>query len=246
MYSKLCEALVDSGYQSYLFRDYPKSVSAPDKPRLFLRHDVDSMPPAAVELAKIESELGLKSTFFFRCVRSAFDPDVIETIHEMGMEVGYHYETLDRADGIPQRAIEITKDDLKRLRQIAPVTTVAMHGNPLTPYDNRDLWKYYDYHDLGIKLEAYEIISDKLKYFTDTGRNWDETRGNMLDMGKTVTEIRLTDTPSLIRYVQKNIADVCISAHPNRWSSQPLIWSYNLAYDTTGNIVKGLLKLVRK
>ncbi len=246
MYRRLCGALAESGYRSLLMRDFAETRAETGKARLFLRHDVDSMPHSAIDLAKIEKEHGLAATYFFRCVKSAFDPAVIATIHEMGMECGYHYETLDRAKGDYEKAIAITRDDLAELRAIAPVTTMAMHGNPLTPYDNRDLWTKYDYRDFGINLEAYQIISDKLKYFNDTGRNWDETRGNLLDMGKTVTELRLTDTPSLIRYVQSNIEDVCISAHPNRWSSKPLIWSYNLAYDTTGNIVKGLIKLVRK
>ena len=164
----------------------------------------------------------------------------------MGMECGYHYETLDRAKGDFERAMEITRADLEALRRIAPVTTMAMHGNPLTPFDNRDLWTKYDYRKFGINLEAYQIISEKLKYFNDTGRNWDETRGNLLDMGKTVTSLGLTDTLSLIRYVQTNVEDVCISAHPNRWSSKPHIWAYNFAYDSTGNLVKGMIKLVRR
>lgn len=246
MYRKLCAALVDAGYHSLLMCDFSTTIAEPGKPRLFLRHDVDSMPHSAIDLAKIEKEHGLLATYFFRCVKSAFVPEVIASIRDMGMECGYHYETLDRAKGDYEKAIAITKDDLQMLRAIAPVTTMAMHGNPLTPYDNRDLWKKYDYRDFGINLEAYQIISDRLKYFNDTGRNWDETRGNLLDMGTTVTQLRLTDTPSLIRYVQENREDVCISAHPNRWSSRPLIWSYNLAFDTTGNIVKGLIKLVRK
>lgn len=245
MYERLCRALVESGYRSVLMRDWRKAASD-GRPVLYLRHDVDSLPPAALDLARIEREHGLVATYFFRCVPKAFDAGVIRSIQAMGMECGYHYETLDRAQGNFARAIEITRDDLARLRALAPVTTMAMHGNPLTKYDNRDLWTKYDYREFGIELEAYEIVNSGVPYFTDTGRNWDETRGNLLDMGKERAQIRLTGTPSLIAYVQQNRKDVCISAHPNRWSSRPAVWLYNLAYDTTGNLVKGMIKLVRK
>ncbi len=246
MYRKLCRSVAEGGYQTLRMRDFSQSAGGSNKPRLFLRHDVDSMPNSAIDLAQIEIEHGLTATYFFRCVESAFDPRVISSIHEMGMECGYHYETLDRAAGDFEKAIEITRTDLAMLRKLAPITTMAMHGNPLTPYDNRNLWTKYDFHEFGIELEAYQIISDRLRYFTDTGRNWDETRGNLLDMGTHRTQIRLTDTESLIQYIQHNREDVCVSAHPNRWSSKPLTWTYNLAYDTAGNIVKGLIKVVRK
>ncbi len=246
MFRELCRALVEVGYRSELMRDYRGGQSGGTQPRVYLRHDVDSRPRAALDLAQIEQELGLQATYFFRCVKSAFDESVIRSIHEMGMECGYHYETLDRAGGDFAKALEITREDLERLRAIAPVTTMAMHGNPLTPYDNRDLWKKHDYKDFGITLEAYEIVNSGVPYFTDTGRNWDETRGNLLDMGTQVSRVRLTDTPSLIRHFQEKRADICISAHPNRWSSSPLIWLYNLVYDSTGNAVKGMIKLVRR
>ncbi len=246
-YRDLCRALVEAGYRSYTFGEYYQSITAGEGARLFLRHDVDFRIPTALDLAEIEVEHGLKATYFFRLVDSAFNPDVIKRIADLGMEVGYHYEALDRAKGDYERAIEIVKEDLRKLREFGPVKSMAMHGNPLTPYDNRDLWKQYDYREFGIEVAAYFSLDySKIRYFTDTGRNWDETRGNLYDTVSHSAGVKLTNTKSLIKHLREEVADTCILTHPNRWSSNPLYWSWNLAYDTLGNIVKGVLKIVRR
>jgi len=49
-----------------------------------------------------------------------------------------------------------------------------MHGSPLSKWDNRDLWKRYNYRDFGIIGEPYfDVNFDKVLYLTDTGRRWD-------------------------------------------------------------------------
>ncbi len=55
-----------------------------------------------------------------------------------------------------------------------PVSTVCMHGSPLSRVSNLDLWKKYDYRGLGIIAEPYlDIDFDEVFYLTDTGRRWD-------------------------------------------------------------------------
>jgi hypothetical protein len=246
-YRSLCRTLAESGYKPITFGEYYESESHDGEARVFLRHDVDSRVPSALDLAAIEQECGLRATYFFRLVKSAFVPDVIKRIAEMGMEVGYHYEALDRAKGDYELALKIVEEDLSRLRELAPVKSMAMHGNPLTPYNNRDLWKEHDYHEFGIEVSAYLSLDyQKIRYFTDTGRNWDETRGNLYDTVSHSTGVRLTSTKSLIAYLREEVADTCILTHPNRWSSNPFFWCWNLGYDLTGNVVKGILKIVRR
>jgi len=49
-----------------------------------------------------------------------------------------------------------------------------MHGSPMSRWDSRLLWKYYDYKDFGITGEPYfDVDFDKVMYLTDTGRRWD-------------------------------------------------------------------------
>jgi hypothetical protein len=57
-----------------------------------------------------------------------------------------------------------------------------MHGSPLSKWDNRDLWKRYDYRDFGIIAEPYfDLDFDEVFYLTDTGRRWDGDRVSVRD-----------------------------------------------------------------
>jgi hypothetical protein len=79
-------------------------------------------------------------------------------------------------------AIESFNKNLKKLRELAPVKTICMHGSPMNRWDNRLLWKYYDYHDFGIVGEPYfDINFDEVLYLTDTGRRWDGDSFNVRD-----------------------------------------------------------------
>ncbi|MCX5718405.1 MAG: hypothetical protein NT055_00310, partial [Nitrospirae bacterium] len=70
--------------------------------------------------------------------------------------------------------IESFANNLGKLRKIIPVKTICMHGSPMSRWDSRLLWKYYDYHDFGIVGEPYfDIDFDEVLYLTDTGRRWD-------------------------------------------------------------------------
>jgi len=246
MYRRLCETLVAGSYCSVPMGDYPKSMPENDRRRVILRHDVDRFPSTAVVLAEIEHSLGLTATYFFRCVKGAFKPSVIAQVRDLGMEIGYHYECLDRADGDVDRAFSIAREDLRLLREIAPVKTMAMHGNPLTPYDNRDIWKKHDYHQLGIEVAAYFSIDySKTPYYTDTGRNWDENKGNLYDTVTGKSDAGLSSTPALIAHLENQQSDCCISTHPHRWTNNLLLWTFNLLYDNAGNFAKLIIKKLR-
>ncbi len=247
VYRRLCAAVAKSGYRAYKLGDYHESMSTAKQPRLFLRHDVDYLPKTALDLARIEIDNGLVASYFFRCVKSAFDPKVIAKIRDMGMEVGYHYETFHRAKGDYALAWKLTREDLEKLRAVAPIKAAAMHGNALSPFDNRTIWKQHDFRELGIEVEAY-LTPDfsKIRYLTDTGRNWHPTRGNMYDQVAYKIDAALSDTNSVIAYLTHNRADTCILTHPNRWSSNPALWTWNLLFDNAANTAKGLLKFVRR
>jgi hypothetical protein len=104
----------------------------------------------------------------------------------MGHEIGFHYEVMDKANGNPEKAIEIFKRELEDLRIITrgvtEIRTVCMHGNPLKPWSNRDLWKKYDFRDFGIEGEPYFSIDySKVFYLTDTGRTWADLKIRVKD-----------------------------------------------------------------
>lgn len=245
MYHRLCRAIDEAGYRTIIMGRYFDTGDS-DAPRLMLRHDVDRDPELSLQMAQIEKEHGLVSTYLFRVVDSVFQPRVIKAIAELGMEIGYHYECLDKAKGDYERAFKIAGEDLARLRKLTPIKTMAMHGNPLTRWDNRDLWKKYDFRELGIEVAAYLNINyKKVRYFSDTGRTWDETRGNIYDFVGDQPKHALKTTPDLIGFISDHKQETCILIHPNRWTDKLSKWLYNWAYDLAGNTVKAILKLMR-
>ena len=70
-------------------------------------------------------------------------------------------------------AIELFEKHLDQFRKYYPIQTICMHGSPLSKWDNKDLWKKYNYKDFGIIGEPYfDIDFSKVLYLTDTGRRW--------------------------------------------------------------------------
>lgn len=175
-----------------------------DSPRFtILRHDVDELPVNSMEFAEIQSSLGITSTYYFRSISGSFDKRIIESIAGLGHEIGYHYEdmsfawaklkTVDRRlmaeeESLVRKVVDIGiesfNEHLTRLREIAQVKTICMHGSPMNRWDSRLLWKYYDYHDLGIVGEPYfDLDFEEVMYLTDTGRRWDGDSVSVRDKG---------------------------------------------------------------
>ena len=99
-YKELCLALLDSGYTpltvySYLVLEGKKKNN--NNKLVVLRHDIDRKLGNALRMAELEHELGIQSTYYFR-VPYTFKPEIIGKIHDLGHEVGYHYEVLSKAN----------------------------------------------------------------------------------------------------------------------------------------------------
>jgi len=93
IYKKLLSELLAEEYEFLTFCDF---IQTQDKNRkkTILRHDVDKKIENALEIAQIENEMGIKSSFYFRYSKAVFDPEIIEKISNLEHEIGYHYENL--------------------------------------------------------------------------------------------------------------------------------------------------------
>jgi hypothetical protein len=181
-YKLLLKTLLKQGFSFSSLNSIPGSTQK----SIFLRHDVDLHPDRALKTAFIEREMGLKGSYYFRCVPESFDEEIITQINSLGHEIGYHYEDLslmaqrrttnDKRQTereIADLGIESFARNLERLRSLVPVNTICMHGSPLSRWDSRLLWKYYDYKDFGIESEPYfDVDFSEMLYLTDTGRRW--------------------------------------------------------------------------
>jgi hypothetical protein len=181
IYKKLIIELLGSGYEFVTFAEFIRNQSTKKK-WIVLRHDVDRKPLRSLRMAVLERNLGIEGTYYFRVIKNDFPDEAIKRIAELGHEIGYHYDDLNVSHGDPEKALDSFNKNLAQLRTMAPVVTVCMHGSPLSRFDNRDLWKKYDYHHHGIIGEPYfDINFNEVLYLTDTGRRWDGEKVSVRD-----------------------------------------------------------------
>jgi tetratricopeptide (TPR) repeat protein len=245
-YEELCLALLDSGYTPLTVYSYLMGKQKSNNKLVVLRHDIDRRPGNALRMAELEHELGIQSTYYFRFPYT-FKLDIIEKIHDLGHEIGYHYEVLSKANGDYEKAVELFEQELSEFRNIVDVKTVGMHGSPLSKYDNRDLWKRYDFKVFGIVGEAYLSIKN-VNYFSDTGRSWN-VKNKMRDFMPGNNDnglIGVNTTDELINLIKsERVERLYILAHPERWASNNIEWSFNYMKDFVFNVGKKLLMVVR-
>jgi hypothetical protein len=243
-YESLLIALKKSPHKTYTVKEWIRQ-----KPQegILLRHDVDRWPKNALEMAALEAKYSIESTYYFRIGKHTFVPSIIKEISAMGHEIGYHYEDLSLAGGDYQKAIALFSMHLEKLREIVPIDTIAMHGRPLSKFDNRDLWKAFKLQDHSLLGEAFLSIDySSVYYHTDTGRSWSESSINLRDSVNGLAFKKVSSTNSLIRAI-KNNAKVAIAlvAHPERWNNGATAWSVYFLFDMTVNIIKSILRYVR-
>ncbi|MCD6599819.1 MAG: hypothetical protein J7L19_04550 [Dehalococcoidia bacterium] len=248
-YRSLCYAALNSQYSFLTVGAYLTTRKLIEK-CIILRHDVDRKPQRALRMARVEREFGIKSTYYFRFNRKVFRTDLIKEIASMGHEIGYHYETLDKAKGDYARAIQIFGRELEEFRKIADVKTICMHGNPLTKWDNRDLWTKYDFKEFGLIGEAYLSFRD-VPYLSDTGRTWsdqhkikDHLPQTTSNHSKSDGSPMVTSTDDIIELIKKEqLRHAYLLVHPERWSNSLIGWITDLVMDTAVNLAKRILML---
>ena len=95
-YTQLLKSLHNAGF---FFQTFTEFINRPKDKVVILRYDVDLLPENSLRFAKIQAELGIKGSYYFRAVPESWDEKIIREIAGMGHEVGYHYENMDVAFG---------------------------------------------------------------------------------------------------------------------------------------------------
>lgn len=266
-YRKLLDKALQHGFSIHGIEKYlanRKEGFVPEDKFIAIRHDVDYFPGRALELAIIESEYGLETTYYIR--RRFFDDKVelIRAIARLKHQIGYHYEEVDTHQKAPN--LQIERDavgffigsllDLDRLG--FPIRTVCPHGNPLTDVDNRQvvhLLRDENFLDrIAFTYDRNEIrdkISDRLLgdasiditgedfdlYIPDTGRF--NPKYNLKDRidNCVITGLKSIDDFSHILR-QEQHTRIYMNMHPDRWSGKMTTWFFDFAFDTAKNMVK--------
>jgi len=263
-YRQLLQSIKESGYSFFTFEDWCDGKATGNY--VILRHDVDLKAENSLAVARIEAEMGISATYYFRIVPQSNKPDIILSIAELGHEIGYHYEDMAICQGDSGKAKEHFILQLEYFRNFYPVRTICMHGSPTSKWDNRELWKSIDYRDLGVIGEPYldflSTVSEngmERSYFTDTARMWDGEKYNLRDKSPNLkqndpaietqrinsatdyTESRkIHSTFDLISWFNNLPAKngIMITTHPQRWTDHPTAWILELVKQSIKNRIK--------
>lgn len=247
-YQKYIQAIKNSYTNIYRFDEFLSMAYPPDSFCL-IRHDVDRRPKKALQMALLENEQQVCATYYFRSKPHTFKPEIINKIASLGHEIGYHYESLSDQKGNMGLAINDFENNLKKLQAITPIKTLAMHGRPLSPFDNRDMWrsnenKFMLREKYGVLGEVYLYIDyNDIAYMNDTGRNWTSARLNRRDIVKTGIKLTIENREELYAYLKTGrYSKIVFQVHPERWSSSTIDYYFELSKDHLKNVLKTVLK----
>ncbi|MDB9744222.1 methyltransferase domain-containing protein [Fibrobacterales bacterium] len=148
--------------QNRVIVNFENFFDQPNTKKLLLRHDVDFNISDAHKMAKIESELGIKSTYFILISGNMYNPfsskniKLIKDIVSMGHEIGIHYdEPLNEAVSLLEHIIG------------KPVRAASQH-NPTINGTISSGKKLIDAYDKRI-FEEFNFT-----YVSDSGKQWRE------------------------------------------------------------------------
>lgn len=159
------------GYWLPKVRDVAFGV--PDRRFFLIRHDVDVNPWAALKMARVECEEQAVSTYYFRLHAPYYNlleqqvRDIVLEIHELGHEVGLHYEPgyfLERG----RDPVEGTRADIRIFEELVGFRThsIAQHqpaqGPVLGEIDPERPCAYQP------------ALVRHMPYFGDSGHHWRE------------------------------------------------------------------------
>lgn len=238
-YKQMCKSALESDLKNIRVKDYFLN----DINKFFImRHDVDRKSKSALKMASIEEDMGIVSTYYFRYKKDVFDPYIIKKIEDMGHEIGYHYEVLDKTKGAIEKAGEVFRKELAEFRRHVNVSTISVHGNPLSSNDPIEFLNQLDFKDLKIVGDASFSINfndEGISYFADVGRTWD---GRFSVKDKLSKNSTCSSTNDLTKILKDNKSKkFCIVTHPNRWADNNLDWIGEFVIQGIKNRFKVLL-----
>ena len=247
-YKRFFEKIMEKEYKIMTFQEYLKNCNSYRK-IVIMRKDIDKRPSNALDIAKIESEYGIRTSYYFRVSDKGNDEEIIKEIASLGHEIGYHYEDLAQTKGDFNKAIKRFEKNLDYLKQFYPVNTICMHGSPLSKWDNKAIWTKFNYHDYGIVGDfLFDLDFNQILYLTDTGRRWDGYKVSIRDKIKQNIKHNLKTTFGIIDALEKNnLPDkIVITTHPQRWSDNIFLWYKELISQNIKNMIKKSFFMVRK
>lgn len=164
------------------FRSFLKSYDqALDSDRFVIsRHDVEFDPNRALELAKIEHNAGLKSTYFFQCCSDAYNitsisnREILTEIETLGHDVGLHLYVshLESYDELAfNKEVSLQAATLNQVLE-NEIKTFSVHRPKSWFLEIREDVICYLLNAYGPSFFEYGDNPREIKYFADSTHRW--------------------------------------------------------------------------
>jgi len=252
-YEEIITAVSESEYQVITISDY---ITLPKLPERFiiLRHDVDIDSDYQVKFAEMEHQKGIHTSYYFRYIPNVYSKYTIDKIHNLGHEVGYHYEVLTKAKGDENKALELFRIELNIFKENWNSVTVCPHGGSFidniegyvlrdiiklipkifssksvfSSWSNFDLWGKNKFEDFQIIGDAYRSIDfSDILYLSDTGRSWDKRFKRLDKVDSSINpfySIRKSD--EIIDLIQRGeVNKIYLLIHFEQWKDNFFNWA---------------------
>ncbi len=196
-----------------------------------LKHDVETNPSKALQLAKIEYKHALHGSYYVQAYLLKDNKKNIEylrKIQALGHEVSYHYDVLDSNSGNYEKAALEFENNIRIFeKQGFLIKTVCQHGNPVVSRNgyssNRDFFRnpktldrYPSMTDIVVDFKGR--TNQEYLYISDAGYGWkviDDPENNDLP-NYSGNDIPLSGLDHILTFIKEGNS-VIISTHPHRW-----------------------------
>ncbi|WP_331235582.1 polysaccharide deacetylase family protein [Natronorarus salvus] len=166
-YERFFERLLEAGYTP---ASYDEPLGDGD---LVVRHDVDLSPAKALDVGRIEADLGIESTFFFLLTNPLYNPFhrpnrlVIRELLEMGHDVGVHFSTHqywgeDPGDGAIEGRVAAEREVF---------TTAFTEPSPAVSFHRPPEWILSRSFDSFVSTYERRFFTD-VQYAGDSSQRW--------------------------------------------------------------------------
>lgn len=193
---------------------------------LAIKHDVETSVESALAIAKIESDYGIRATYYVQAYLLEKNQSLLNEIKKLGHEVTYHYDVLDANKGNYDLALEEFSRVVGDFNKLGfTIDTVCPHGNPVMVRDgwtsNKDFFR-----DGAVRQKfprIFDIVVDSSTrlpkdyvYISDAGFGWKQIANIHNNDVSNNGDIILSDIDAVLEKI-KNNNHVIISSHPHRW-----------------------------
>ncbi|MBT7995298.1 MAG: hypothetical protein HN691_10525 [Bacteroidetes bacterium] len=242
-YTDLIKFLLSKEYTFLRVKDF-FDIDGNKEKLILLKHDVDKKPINSLNMAVLENKLGICSTYYFRINKSVYQVELMKQIESLGHEIGYHYEELSTSNGDYNKAINLFERNLKIMRNDFSISTISMHGSPLSKFNNKDIWNVYSMEKYKVLCISKNIsLFTDFNYVTDSGRCFNSKNYNVRDFNN--ISLNKLGVKTIKKFIseENNLPNrILFNFHPQRWTDNYFEWVSELLMQSSKNQLKRFIK----